>query len=89
MPTQLNEMNPTELLISSALLLDRAEQLPHDDPQKHRLLQAARQLLDRVSQLIRFHAICFLRPQGCFAFSSSPARLCIGRARLLEPASSS
>ena len=51
MPTELDQLNPTELLISPTLLLGRAERLPHDDPEKERLLQAAQQLLDRVSRL--------------------------------------
>jgi hypothetical protein len=38
------------LLIASGLLLDRADKLAKDDPQKAKLLQAAKQLLDRSSR---------------------------------------
>jgi hypothetical protein len=51
MPTDLDQPNPTELLISSTPLLGRAERLRNTDPQKERLLLAAQQLLDRVSRL--------------------------------------
>ena len=50
MASQLDQMNQTELLASSALLLARAESLPKGDPKKARLLLAAKQLADRSSQ---------------------------------------
>jgi hypothetical protein len=50
MASQLDQMNPTELLASSALLLARAEALPKGDPKKARLLLAAKELADRSSQ---------------------------------------
>jgi hypothetical protein len=47
----LDQMNETELLALSALFLARAENLPDGDPWKAKLLQAVRQLLDRVRGL--------------------------------------
>jgi hypothetical protein len=44
----LDQLNATELLAISALLMERADRLPKRDPQKARLLQAASQLLERV-----------------------------------------
>ena len=42
-----DDMNPTELQMSAALLMARAEKLPKGDPKKSRLLLAAQQLLDK------------------------------------------
>jgi|SRR5215470_8334198 len=44
MPSELDDMNPTELLAFSAPLLARVERLPHGDAQKAKFLQAAHQV---------------------------------------------
>ena len=46
-PPLLDQMNPTERLIAAALLMLRAEELPASDPKAAKLLQGAKQLLDR------------------------------------------
>ena len=48
MPSDLDYLKPTELLIASTLPLGRAERLPNSDSQKQRLLLATQQLFDRV-----------------------------------------
>jgi len=51
MPSDLDYLKPTELLIASTLPLGRAERLPNSDSQKQKLLLATQQLFDRVSRL--------------------------------------
>jgi hypothetical protein len=46
--TIFDQLNPTELLILSGLILAEAEELPDDDPWKVKLLQQVHQLLERV-----------------------------------------
>ena len=48
MPSALDQLNSTELLIVATKFLAEAVELPDDDPWKAELLQAVRQLLDRV-----------------------------------------
>lgn len=53
MPSPLDTMNATELLLSSQLLMEQAHQLPKDDPKAIKLLRGAKQLLDRANSLSR------------------------------------